>query len=245
MTGKLLGASLSGLIGDFLGWPRRARRAWLTGGLGSVAVAIGFRGGVLKRRRQKSIFRCSGTAYRTILPIRREGRYAAVFCRRLLRAWRVFPMSRSFLFDSASSQPFHQRPRDRRLSGRRTVSTIERVALSAAARRQRYDDSGAMLMGCNSPSFAFGPPGSFQAGNFILMGWGFYMIHGSAGRCFASELSVEARPARCRCTRFSSSWPDHRNRSRTGLHLNVGKDTDLAGKRRSSIVVLGFVCARL
>jgi len=31
-----------------------------------------------------------------------------------------------------------------------------------------------------------------QALNFILMGWGFYMLHGSL-QVFASELSVEAR----------------------------------------------------
>src|SRR5260221_1009449 len=49
MTGNLLGASLSGLIGDFLGW--RGVLAVL-GSLAvgaSVAVAIGFRGGALRR----------------------------------------------------------------------------------------------------------------------------------------------------------------------------------------------------
>src|SRR4029077_18978178 len=39
---------------------------------------------------------------------------------------------------------------------------------------------------------AFGPGWKFQALSLLLMGWGFYMIHGSL-QVFASELSVEAR----------------------------------------------------
>ena len=47
-------------------------------------------------------------------------------------------------------------------------------------------------MGLQLAIIAFGPSWQFQTFNFLLMGWGFYMIHGSL-QVFASELSVEAR----------------------------------------------------
>ena len=49
MTGNLLGASLSGLIGDFLGWRGVLAVLGSLAVVASVAVAIGFRGGALKR----------------------------------------------------------------------------------------------------------------------------------------------------------------------------------------------------
>jgi predicted MFS family arabinose efflux permease len=52
--------------------------------------------------------------------------------------------------------------------------------------------SGAMLMGLQLAIIAFGPRWQLQAVNFIFMGWGFYLLHGSL-QVFASELSVEAR----------------------------------------------------
>src|ERR1700678_1807335 len=49
MTGNLLGASVSGLIGDLLGWRGVLAVLGLLAVVASVAVTIGFRGGVLKR----------------------------------------------------------------------------------------------------------------------------------------------------------------------------------------------------
>src|SRR4030088_2939692 len=49
MTGNLLGASLSGLIGDFLGWRGVLAVLGSLAIVASVAVAIGFRGGGLPR----------------------------------------------------------------------------------------------------------------------------------------------------------------------------------------------------
>jgi predicted MFS family arabinose efflux permease len=52
--------------------------------------------------------------------------------------------------------------------------------------------TGATLVGLQLAALAFGPGWKFQALSLLLMGWGFYMIHGSL-QVFASELSVEAR----------------------------------------------------
>src|SRR6267378_6021754 len=49
MTGNLLGASASGLIGDFLGWRGVLAVLGLLVIAASIAVAIGFRGAALKR----------------------------------------------------------------------------------------------------------------------------------------------------------------------------------------------------
>src|SRR3979411_2244332 len=52
MTGNLLGASLSGLIGDFRGWRGVLAVRGSLAIVASLAVAIGFRGAALSRRPQ-------------------------------------------------------------------------------------------------------------------------------------------------------------------------------------------------
>src|SRR5207342_1503434 len=51
---------------------------------------------------------------------------------------------------------------------------------------------GASLVGLQLAAVAFGPNWKIQLACLLLMGWGFYMIHGCI-QVFASELSVEAR----------------------------------------------------
>ena len=52
--------------------------------------------------------------------------------------------------------------------------------------------AGATLVGVQLAVVAFGLGWKLQLLNMLLMGWGFYMIHGCL-QVFASELSVEAR----------------------------------------------------
>ena len=52
--------------------------------------------------------------------------------------------------------------------------------------------AGATLVALQLVALAFGPHWKLQALSLLLMGWGFYMIHGCL-QVFASELSVEAR----------------------------------------------------
>jgi len=52
--------------------------------------------------------------------------------------------------------------------------------------------SGASLVGLQLAATAFGPVWKLQFASLLMMGWGFYMIHGCL-QVFASELSVEAR----------------------------------------------------
>ncbi len=66
MTGNLLGASLSGLIGDFLGWRGVLAVLGSLAVVASVAVAIGFRGGALRRAPAKVDLSVLRHGYRTI-----------------------------------------------------------------------------------------------------------------------------------------------------------------------------------
>ena len=51
---------------------------------------------------------------------------------------------------------------------------------------------GSPLLALQFAVIAFGPPWPVQVGNFILMGFGFYMMHGCL-QVFASELTAEVR----------------------------------------------------
>ena len=103
MTGNLLGASLSGLIGDFLGWRGVLAVLGLLAVVASVAVAIGFRGGALKRAPAKVDLSVLRHGYRTIFAnpnaqglLRRRCLSKAAACSA------CFPMSRRFCSNTAS-----------------------------------------------------------------------------------------------------------------------------------------------
>jgi hypothetical protein len=65
--------------------------------------------------------------------------------------------------------------------------------------------AGATLVGLQLAVVAFGPGAKAQALSLLLMGWGFYMIHGCL-QVFASELSVEARATALSLHSFFFSW---------------------------------------
>jgi predicted MFS family arabinose efflux permease len=100
-----------------------------------------------------------------------------------------------------------------------------------------------VLMGLQLAIVAFGPPWQLQAGNFILMGWGFYMIHGSL-QVFASELSVEARATALSLHSFFFFMGQTIGPIAYGFGiLNVGKTPTLLTSA-VIIVALGLGCAR-
>ena len=93
MTGNLLGASASGLIGDFLGWRGVLAVLGVLVIVASVAVAVGFRGAALTRAPRTNLSALRH-GYRTIFanPNARVC-YSGGLCRRLLRA-RIVSVSR-------------------------------------------------------------------------------------------------------------------------------------------------------
>lgn len=190
MTGNLLGASASGLIGDFLGW--RGVLAVL-GGLvivASVAVGLGFRGAALTRA-PKTNLRALRHGYRTIFTNPNAVCYAAVFIEGCC-VLGLFPYLAAFLFEL----------------GETSLSIAGIVIAGFAVGGLFYTLTvsrflpwlgvngmmvvGASLVGLQLAIIAFGPGWKIQALSLLFMGWGFYMIHGCM-QVFASELSVEAR----------------------------------------------------
>ena len=103
--------------------------------------------------------------------------------------------------------------------------------------------SGGLLMGLQFVLVAFGPAWQFQFASFILMGWGFYMLHGSL-QVFSSELSVEARATALSLHAFFFFMGQTVGPIAYGFGiLNLGKIPTLLA---SAVVIasVGFGCAR-
>src|SRR6266851_1997936 len=244
MTGNLLGASLSGLIGDFLGWRGVLAVLGSLAVVASVAVAVGFRGGALRRAPAKVDLSVLRHGYRTIFanPNARVC-YTAVFIEGCC-VLGLFPYVASFLFEQGVTSLSIS---GLVIAGFAVGGLFYTLSVSRFLPRFGVNGmmmSGAVLMGLQLAIVAFGPPWQLQAGNFILMVWGFYMIHGSL-QVFASELSVEARATALSLHSFFFFMGQTIGPIAYGFGiLNVGKIPTLLASA-VVIIALGMVCARL
>ena len=139
MTGNLLGASVSGLIGDFLGW--RGVLAVLGadrhGGLDRGGRRISRRG-VDASAADQPVGPQAGLSHDLRQPERAHLLRGRVH-RRLLRA-RAVSLHRRLPVRTRRNLAVDRRHRHRGLRGRRAVLHPDGVAVSAVARRQRDDD---------------------------------------------------------------------------------------------------------
>ena len=244
MTGNLLGASLSGLVGDFLGWRGVLAVLGSLAVVASIAVALGFRGGALTRVPARIDLSVLRHGYRTIFanPNARVC-YSAVFIEGCC-VLGLFPYIASFLFEQGVTSlsigglviaGFA-------VGGLFYTATVARLLPLIGINGLMM--SGAVLMGVQLAVIAFGPRWQFQAFNFVLMGAGFYMLHGSL-QVFASELSVEARATALALHSFFFFMGQTVGPIAYGFGiLNAGKIPALLTSA-VIIVALGFVCARL
>jgi MFS transporter, DHA1 family, inner membrane transport protein len=243
MTGNLLGASASGLIGDFLGWRGVLAALGALGLLASIAVVMGFRGAALTHA-PKTDLSALKKGYRSIFtnPNSRVC-YSAVFVEGCCVVG-LFPFIAAFLFDL----------------GERSLSIAGIVIAGFAVGGLLYTFTvshllprlgvkgmmiaGSSLVGLQLIAIAFGPGWKIQFLSLLLMGWGFYMIHGCL-QVFASELSIEARATAMSLHSFFFFM------GQTVGPLAYGFGLQHAGKMPTLfasaviMVVLGFVCARL
>jgi predicted MFS family arabinose efflux permease len=192
MTGNLLGSTASGVIGDFFGW-----RGVLVilGGLAivaSVAVAFGFKGAAIIKPTVKADFGKLANGYKVIF--RNPNTlivYSAVFVEGCCILG-LFPYISSFLFDRGVTS----------LSiaglviacfavgGLLYTATVSRMLARLGVNGMMI--WGGILIAIQLAATGFGPNWQIQALNLLLMGWGFYMLHGSL-QIFSTELSQEAR----------------------------------------------------
>ena len=244
MTGNLLGATLSGLIGDWLGWRGVLAMLGSLAVVASIAVALGFRGGALTRAPAKIDLSMLKQGYRTIFSNpNAKVCYSAVFIEGCC-VLGLFPYIASFLFEQGVTSlsigglviaGFA-------VGGLFYTLTVSRVLPLIGVKGMMI--SGAALMGLQLAIIAFGPRWQLQAFNFVLMGCGFYMIHGSL-QVFASELSFEARATALSLHSFFFFMGQTVGPIAYGFGiLNAGKVSTLLGAA-AIIITLGFVCARL
>jgi predicted MFS family arabinose efflux permease len=242
MTGNLLGASFSGVIGDFLGWRGVLALLGLLVIAASVAVTAGFRGKVLTRA-SKTNLSTLWHGYRTIFSNPNALCYVAVFIEGCC-VLGLFPYLASFLFELGET----------RLSiagiviagfavgGLIYTMTVSRFLPQLGVRGMMI--TGAALVGLQLAAVAFGPSWKVQAICLLFMGWGFYMIHGCL-QVFASELSVGARATALSLHSFFFFMGQTVGPIAYGFGIqSVGKISTLM---TSAVIItaLGFACARL
>jgi predicted MFS family arabinose efflux permease len=191
MTGNLLGASASGIIGDFLGWRGVLAVLGALVVVASVAVAAGFRSAALTRAPRTNLSALRH-GYRTIFtnPNARIC-YSAVFIEGCC-VLGLFPYVAAFLFELGETSLLIAGVviAGFAVGGLLYTMTVSRFLPRIGVNGMMI--TGASLVALQLAALAFGPGWKVQALSMLLMGWGFYMIHGSL-QVFASELSVEAR----------------------------------------------------
>ena len=242
MTGNLLGASFSGVIGDFLGWRGVLAVLGVLVIVASVAVAAGFRGAALAHP-PKTNLSALRHGYRTIFSNPNALCYAAVFIEGCC-VLGLFPYLASFLFELGETSlsiagiviaGFA-------LGGLFYTLTVSRFLPRLGVKGMMI--MGGSLVGLQLAVIAFGPSWKIQAISLLFMGWGFYTIHGCLQVC-ASELSVEARATAMSLHSFFFFMGQTVGPIAYGFGiLNVGKIPTLLTSA-VIIVALGFACARL
>ncbi|MGY8668002.1 MFS transporter [Bradyrhizobium sp. UFLA05-109] len=243
MTGNLLGATAAGIIGDLIGWRGVLVILGALGLIAAAAVAAGFRGAALTPP-PKTDLKTLRQGYRTIFanPNTRFC-YSAVFVEGCC-VFGLFPFIAAFLFDL----------------GEKSLSIAGIVIAGFAIGGLFYTFTvshflprlgvkgmmiaGASLVGVQLVALAFGPGWKLQFASMLLMGWGFYMIHGCL-QVFASELSIGARATAMSLHSFFFFMGQTVGPLAYGFGLaHAGKGPTLFASA-GIMVVLGLVCARL
>jgi predicted MFS family arabinose efflux permease len=243
MTGNLLGASFSGLIGDFMGWRGVLAILGVLVVVAAIAVAAGFRGADLKRPPRMG-FSALKHGYRTIFtnPNARVC-YAAVFIEGCC-VLGLFPYIAAFLFELGETSlsiagiviaGFA-------IGGLFYTLTVSRLLPRIGVKGMMI--SGAALVGLQLAVVALGPLWKLQALSLLFMGLGFYMIHGCL-QVFASELSVEARATALSLHSFFFFMGQTIGPIAYGFGIqHAGKIPTLL-TAAAVMIALGFACARL
>jgi predicted MFS family arabinose efflux permease len=192
MTGNLLGSSAAGVIGDFLGWRGVLTVLGLLMVVASVAVWIGFRRGGVTSPTRGVDFSTLKHGYRTILknPNARVC-FTAVFIEGLC-VLGLFPFVAAFLFELGETRASIPGVVIAAFAVGGLLYTMSVSRLLPRIGVKGLMIGGAAAMAVQFVAIAFGPRWEVQAVCFLIMGWGFYCLHGSL-QVFSSDLAPEAR----------------------------------------------------
>lgn len=243
MAGNLLGATASGIIGDFIGWRGVLAILGALGLIASFAVAAGFRGASVTHTSTTDLASLR-KGYRTIFsnPNTRFC-YSAVFVEGCC-VFGLFPFIAALLFDL----------------GETSLSIAGIVIVGFAVGGLFYTATvsnflprlgvkgmmivGASLVALQLAALAFGPGWKLQFACMLMMGWGFYMIHGCL-QVFASELSIEARATAMSLHSFFFFMGQTVGPIAYGFGLAHGGKQSTLIIAAIMMVGLGFACAAL
>jgi predicted MFS family arabinose efflux permease len=243
MTGNLLGASASGLIGDLLGWRGVLAVLGTLVLVAAIAVAAGFRGAALTRP-PKTNLSALKHGYRTIFsnPNARVC-YSAVFIEGCC-VLGLFPFIASFLFalGETSLSIAGIVIAGFAIGGLFYTMTVSRFLPAIGVRGMMI--AGATLVGSQLIATSFGFGWKTQALCMLFMGWGFYMIHGCL-QVFASELSVEARATALSLHSFFFFMGQTIGPIVYGFGIQHAGKTPTLVTAAAVIIALGFACGLL
>ena len=243
MAGNLLGATASGIISDFIGWRGVLAILGALGLIASFAVAAGFRGASVTHTSTTDLASLR-KGYRTIFsnPNTRFC-YSAVFVEGCC-VFGLFPFIAALLFDL----------------GETSLSIAGIVIAGFAVGGLFYTATvsnflprlgvkgmmivGASLVALQLAALAFGPGWKLQFACMLMMGWGFYMIHGCL-QVFASELSIEARATAMSLHSFFFFMGQTVGPIAYGFGLAHGGKQSTLIIAAIMMVGLGFACAAL
>ncbi|MCR6734183.1 MAG: MFS transporter [Afipia sp.] len=244
MTGNLLGSSAAGVIGDLLGWRGVLSVLGVLMIIASIVVLTGFRRGGIVSSRSGVSFATLRHGYRTIManPNARVC-FTAVFIEGLC-VLGLFPFVAAFLFELGET----------RASIPGVVIAAFAVGglfytMSVSRLLPRFGVNGLMIGGAAMVAVQFiavalGPRWEIQALCFLLMGWGFYSLHGSL-QVFSSDLAPEARASALSLHSFFFFMGQAVGPIVYGFALpHFGKLATLM-LSATAILVLGIVAARL
>jgi predicted MFS family arabinose efflux permease len=243
MAGNLLGASLSGFIGDFVGWRGVLIAIGVLVIATSVAVGWGFRDQMRAPRRQTN-FAAMLKNYRAIFahPHARVC-YGGVFIEGSCLLG-LFPFVAAFLAQQGEPRPWIAGLVMAGFPMGGLVYTTSVSRLLPRLGEKGLMIGGGALMASQLAVIAFGPPWPVQLASFMALGCGFYMIHGSL-QTFASEISIEARGTAVAMHAFCFFLGQTAGPIAYGYGiLHAGKVPTLLAAA-VLMLALGFVCARL
>src|SRR6478752_2859683 len=169
MTGNLLGASVSGLIGDLLGWRGVLAVLGVLVIVASIAVAAGFRGAALTRP-PKTDFAALKQGYRTIFSNPNAFCYVAVFVEGCC-VLGLFPFIAAFLFELGETSLSIA---GLVIAGFAVGGLFYTLSVSRFLPRLGVKGmmiTGATLVGLQLAVVAFGPRWEIQALSLLFMGW--------------------------------------------------------------------------
>jgi predicted MFS family arabinose efflux permease len=230
MTGNLLGASLSGIVGDYLGWR------------GVLILAIGFRTAPPEPRKERDLTSLKKGYLAIMANPNARICYTAVFIEGVC-VLGLFPFVAAFLFELGETQ---SSTAGWVISGFAVGGLIYTLMVSRLLPwlgMRGLMISGAALMASQLAIIGFGPRWEIQALCFVVIGLGFYNLHGCL-QVFASDLAPDARASALSLHSFFFFMGQAVGPILYGVALgHLGKHATLLASA-AIILVLGVVCAR-